>query len=267
VSTIGRYEALRSPLDMGEAPGRISPGTRISYVPAAVIVARADAVRAVGGFDDSMRWGEDVDLVWRLVEAGHRCRYEPSVVVQHHPRRTLSGWARQRYSYGRSAATLDRKHPGAVAPLRMSGWSAFVWGLILLRHPLVAIGVAGGTIAALRRKLGAIPSDESVRLAGLGHLYAGRQAANTITRAWWPAALLAGLSFKRVRLPLVAAALVPALLEWRSRRESIGVAAFVVLHIADDVTYGAGLWRGALEQRRFGALRPIFTNWPGRTGG
>ena len=94
------------------------------------------SLRAIGGFDEAMRTGEDVDLVWRLIEAGHRCRYEPAVTVHHRPRRHCRRGSANGSSYGRSAATLDRRHPGAVAPLRMSGWSAAVWALVLARRPL-----------------------------------------------------------------------------------------------------------------------------------
>ena len=106
VSTAGAtpldaYEMARSPLDLGDQPGRIAPGTRISYVPAAAILVRMDALREIGGFDESLRTGEDVDMVWRLVAAGHRCRYEPASTVHHRPRATLAEWVRQRVAYGR----------------------------------------------------------------------------------------------------------------------------------------------------------------------
>jgi mycofactocin glycosyltransferase len=266
-SAIGRYETTRSPLDLGDVPGRISPGTRISYVPAAVILARTDAIRSIGGFDESMRWGEDVDLVWRLVDTGHRCRYEPASMVWHRPRSTLGAWAHQRYAYGRSASRLDGKHPGAVTPLRISGWSALVWALVLLRHPFIGAAVAAGTIAALRRKLPDVPAMEAARLAGLGHVYAGRQVAGAITRAWWPAAAVLGVVWKRLRSPLFAAVVVPPLLEWRTGRGSIDIARYAGLRLADDVVYGSGLWRGVIELRRAGALRPTFTNWPRRATG
>jgi mycofactocin system glycosyltransferase len=264
-TTVDRYEAVRSPLDLGSQQGRIAAGSRISYVPAAALVVRADALRAVGGFDESLRSGEDVDVVWRLVEAGFRCRYEPASTVRHRPRATLSAWARQRLSYGRSAAALDRNHPGAVSPLRMSGWSAAVWALVLARRPFVAVLVAGGTIAALRRKLDDVPAAESVRLAGLGHLFAGRQVANAITRVWWPLALAATLFIPRSRLPLLAAATIPASLDWLEHRGPLDPARYVALRLADDMAYGAGVWRGSMEHRSLGALTPRFTNWPGRT--
>ena len=267
VTALAQYESMRSPLDLGPERGRIASGTRISYVPAATLVVRTDALRSIGGFDETLRTGEDVDMVWRMIAAGYRCRYEPASAVHHHPRSSAQEWARQRFSYGRSAASLDNKHPGAVAPLRMSGWSAAVWALVLARRPVVALMVALGTIVALRRKLDQLPRSESARLAGLGHLYAGRQVASAITRVWWPVALVAALFVRRIRLPLAAAATVPALLDWFERRGPLDPVRYVALRVADDIAYGAGAWAGALEQRSAGALAPKFTNWPGRAGG
>ncbi len=264
---IAAYEANRSPLDLGAGAGRIAIGSRVSYVPAAAVVARTDVLRDVGGFDEAMRTGEDVDLVWRLLEAGHRCRYEVASTVDHCPRTTLAAWARQRMAYGRSAAELDCRHPGAVAPLRISGWSAAVWGMLLARRPIAALIVAAGTTVALRRKLHDLPAKESVRLAGLGHLYAGRQVAVAITRTWWPIALVVALLSPRSRPILLAVATVPPLIDWRAGRGSGNPFSYVTLRLADDVAYGTGVWVGAIEHRRIGALAPNFTNWPGRGGG
>ena len=111
---VAGYERGNSPLDLGPEPGRIAPGTRLSYVPAAAIVVRTDALRAIGGFDRRLRLGEDVDAVWRLIEAGWRCRYEPAVVVHHRPRGSWRGLVAQRISYGSSAAPLAKRHRGAL---------------------------------------------------------------------------------------------------------------------------------------------------------
>ncbi|HEX2783240.1 MAG TPA: mycofactocin biosynthesis glycosyltransferase MftF [Ilumatobacteraceae bacterium] len=262
---IATYETARSPLDVGPDGGRIASGSRVGYVPAAALVVRAAVLRAIGGFDETMRSGEDVDMVWRLLEAGHRCRYEPSSIVHHRPRTSFSAWARQRVTYGRSAAVLDRKHPGAVAPLRVSGWSATVWTLVLARRPIAAVAVAAGTTVALRRKLHDLPAQESLRLAGLGHLYAGRQVAGAITRTWWPLALICAVLLRRSRLPLFAAATVPPLLDWFGGQRPLDPVRYVALRFADDIAYGTGVWIGVIEQRSVGALAPKFTNWPGRS--
>ncbi len=266
-STLGAYERSNGPLDLGDEAARIDAGTRVSYVPAAAIVCRVDAVRSIGGFDPTLRFGEDVDLVWRLRQAGWRCRYEPASSVSHEPRPTLREWARQRVGYGSSAAPLAVRHPGALAPLRMSGWSAGVWALVALRRPLLALGLAGWTCRALQRKLTDLPAQEAWRLAGLGHLFAGRQVASAITRTWWPLALVAGLLFPRLRPALVAAAVVPALLDARSPDVTVDPVRYTLLRIADDAAYGAGVWRGVVRQRSAAALRPSFTNWPPRRAG
>ena len=123
-SPVAWYERSNSPLDLGPEPARIRAGTRVSYVPAAAIVCRVDALREIGGFDESLRFGEDVDLVWRLDE-----RRMALPVRARGPRsdtaavRRGAAWARQRIAYGSSTASLARRHPGALAPIRMSGWS------------------------------------------------------------------------------------------------------------------------------------------------
>lgn len=272
-SVLARYERSRSPLDLGSQPARVRAGTRVSYVPTAAVVARADAVRAIGGFAEALRFGEDVDLVWRLEEAGWRVRYEPAVVVHHAPRPRVRSWAAQRFAYGRSAAPLAQRHPGALAPVRISGWSAAAWGAALLGPP-VAGPVAAGAITAtatglLARKLRDLPLAESARLAGLGTVLAGRQLASGLTRAWWPLTLAAAVGSRRMRRAALAAVVVPAALDWwRSYREpdrrlpALDPVRFCALRLADDLAYGAGLWAGAVGHRTLAPLAPDLTSWP-----
>jgi mycofactocin system glycosyltransferase len=259
-----RYESVRSPLDLGPTEGRVRAGTRISYVPAAALVARTDALLAAGGFDEDLRFGEDVDLVWRLDESGLRVRYEPAGVVDHEPRPTLRAWLAQRASYGRSAADLAERHPGAVPPLAVSGWSAAVWALAAAGAPLTALATAGGTALALSRKLQNLddPVGEALRLTGTGHLFAGRMLAGAITRAWWPVVLVLALVSRRARRVLAAAALLPALVDWVRQRPPLDPVRYVGLRVLDDAAYGTGLWLGALDRRTAAPLLPDLTSWP-----
>jgi mycofactocin system glycosyltransferase len=266
VSWLAGYEQRHSPLDLGTDPARVSPGTRVSYVPAATLLCRTAAIRELGGFDDALRLGEDVDLVWRLCAAGYRCRYEPTAVVEHEPRATVPEFLRQRFGYGRSAASLARRHPNALAPVRMSGWSALAWILLVARHPLLALGVAGGTTVALQRKLDDVPTAESARLAGLGHLAAGRQFANALTRVWWPLALVAAVVSRRARVAVAAAMVLPAIID-AVRERSVTPLRDAPFAAVDQMAYGAGVWAGVMIEREWGPLRPEFTNWPQRTGG
>lgn len=263
---IADYEQHRSPLDLGDEPARIAAGTRVSYVPAAALLCRSVTVHALDGFDASLRFGEDVDLEWRLADAGHRCRYEPEVVAQHEPRRDLAAMLRQRVGYGRSAASLARRHPGALAPARMSGWSLAAWLLLAARRPVLAIGLVVGTVAALQRKLTDVPATESRRLALLGTLGAGRQLCDALRRVWWPIALVIAICSRRARLPLLAAITAPAVAASATRR-SLRPLVELPLALADDAAYGAGVWLGVWAERDPGPLLPEIRNWPTRAGG
>ncbi|MBI5088937.1 MAG: mycofactocin biosynthesis glycosyltransferase MftF [Actinobacteria bacterium] len=258
------FERWHSPLDRGAEPGRIAAATRVSFVPAAVVVCRTAALRAIGGFDPALRVGEDVDLVWRLDESGYRCRYEPTISAQHRVRPALRSWLRQRVAYGSSSAPLARRHPGALAPLRMSGWSAGVWAAVGAGFPVTGGAIGIGTAVALARKLQAIPKSESFRLAVTGHAHAGRLVASTITRVWWPVAALLALVSRRARRALVAALVVPATIDWLTQRPALHPARYVALRALDDMAYGVGVWSGAIRERSAEVLLPSFESWPPR---
>ena len=224
-------------------------GTRVSYVPAAAIVCRTDAIRAIGGFDPSLRFGEDVDLVWRLAEAGWVCRYEPATVVHHARRPDLASWVRQRIEYGSSAAALSKRHPGALAPLRMSGWSVAAWALGAIGRPVSGALVGAGSAIALTRKLPEIPAPAALRLAGLGNLRAGDQIGAAVRRVWWPLLAVAAWRSKSARRVFIAAA----------------IGARHPLRLADDVAYSVGVWSGMTVERTVGPLVPEISSWPGRS--
>jgi mycofactocin system glycosyltransferase len=265
--TLAAFEQARSPLDLGDEPARVRAMTRVSYVPAATLLVRSAAVEAVGGFDPALRFGEDVDLVWKLDEAGWRCRYEPAAVVEHCVRPDVRRWWRQRREYGSSAAALARRHPGALAPVRTSRWSVGAWALVGLGHPVLGAGLAAGTTVAFARTLGDVPDRAVVaaRYAGLGNLHAGRILASALTRTWWPIALAAALVSRRARRVALVAVVVPAAVDWWRGRAVLGSLRhdplrYIALRLVDDVAYGTGVWQGCLAERDLSALRPDITS-------
>jgi mycofactocin system glycosyltransferase len=262
---VASYEMRHSPLDLGAEPARVSPGTRVSYLPAAAMVCRTDVVREVGGFDLSMRTGEDVDLVWRVVAAGHRVRYEPMSEVCHEPRPSLGAALRQRIGYGESAAPLSLQHPGALAPARMSVWSLGVWALLLVRRPLLAASVAVGTALALARKLRDVPAGDAARFTLNGHLAAGLQLARATRRVWWP--LVLPLWCIRPARPWLVAAWCAPTIASALRQRSARPITDLPLAIVDDMAYGLGVWKGVVRHRAAGPLLPELSGWPQRADG
>ena len=269
---VERYEAACSALDRGPRGGYVRPMTRIPFVPAAALVGRVAPLKAAGGFATDLRVGEDVDLVWRLHAAGARVRYEPSATVAHTHRSRLGDMLRRRAQYGTSAAVLTERHPGKVTPLAVSGWSLTAWllvGLGGLPGVVAGIGVATGTSALLPRKLDMLADPRPVawRLAMRGHLGAGRLIASAVWRAWLPLALLAAVGSRRARVAVAAAAVLPAMAEWRGasdRPTEIDPVRFIALRMAEDTAYCAGVWLGCVRRRSAAALVPDLRNWPGR---
>ncbi|MFM7756500.1 MAG: mycofactocin biosynthesis glycosyltransferase MftF [Actinomycetota bacterium] len=262
-SVLARYEMTDSPLDMGPHPARLHRGGRLSYVPSAVIMVRTAHFRRHGGFDARLRFGEDVDLVWRFDADGVRCRYEPDVVVHHRPRSTWPDMWRQRFHYGTSAAPLEERHPGALAPLRWSAWTAAPWIALLGGFPVVAGILAGVPAVRLRRSLGReLGRDTSgidrivIHTVAAGHLQAGRSVARAMSRVWWPLLALAGLVTRRAPRLWMAAVVLPGLWQWRERRSTLDPVTYVLARWSDDLAYGAGVWTGGARPRRLDVIRP-----------
>ncbi|MCW2550079.1 MAG: mycofactocin system glycosyltransferase [Mycobacterium sp.] len=268
--TLAGYDAARSPLDLGSRPARVSAGSRVSYVPAAALVLRRSALgdpdspSSAQAFDESLRYGEDVDLIWRLISAGWTVRYEPAAAVGHAHRPTLRAAVAQRFGYGLSAAPLARRHPGSLAPFVGSRWTLAAWALLASGHPRSAVVTLAAAATRLSRTLPVErPIPLATRLVGTGSLAAGRSLGEALTRPYAPIALPLLLSpgpFRKARRRVALAALVvPSALEYRRRKPEVGPLRWLALRAVDDLAYGAGVCVGCLRERSTAALRPRFT--------
>jgi mycofactocin glycosyltransferase len=256
-TALSRYEAVRSSLDRGNSGGLVRPLSRIPYVPTAALMLR----RAVAGdvlFDRQLRGGEDVDLVWRLVEAGWDVRYEPGATVHHDGPTHLDSWLVRRTFYGTTAGALALRHPQSLVPLRASAWSVAVWALVCARRPFLAVGVLTASIGMLAYRLKGVveePVTVATKIAGGGTLTSALPAVHGLIRAWSPALVL-GLFWRRTRRAAVLALVIPALKDWRSDRTQLDPLRYAAVHMADDIAYGWGIWLGCLRARTFVPLLP-----------
>jgi len=104
-----------------------------------------------------------------------------------------------------------------------------------------------------------LPVAEAVRLAGLGHVRGGLSLARAVARAWPPLAVVLAVTSRRSRPALLAAAVVPGLLDWGQRRPRLDPVRFAALHLVDDLAYATGVWAGCRRERSVRALRPDFS--------
>ena len=258
-SLLARFSDNHSSLDMGPEPSRVGPGCRVRYVPTAAIVIRTAALETLAsGFDPTLRVGEDVDLVWRLFDAGWSVRYQPSATVFHREPQTWAAlWAR-RFSYGTSAGPLARRHRGRLAPVELRPWPTTA-ALAMMDgryRSAAALTTASAALLALRLRGHAIPLATTARwsLSGVGWTVVGIGRAATILAA----PLLIGALSRKGRGRRCASLLlfVPPLVEWARRRPGIDPVRWLLASIADDATYGAGVWAGCVRSRSVGPLLP-----------
>ncbi|MGY1601401.1 mycofactocin biosynthesis glycosyltransferase MftF [Geodermatophilus sp. SYSU D00815] len=259
-SWLAPYETVAGALDMGPRPAPVRPLSAVSYVPSAALLARRAALG--DGFDEAMRVAEDVDLVWRLVAAGRRVRYEPAARVAHDHRTAPGAWLLRRAFYGTGAAPLAARHGALVSPLVVSPWSVAAWALLLAgrRGLLPAAGVVGAASVRLAVRL-ARPGEPApwAFAAGLvlrGTATAGTTLARAVTRHHWPLAAAAALASRRARRLVAAVAVADAVHGWWPHRREVGLLRFAAARRLEDLAYGAGLWAGAARARDARALLP-----------
>ncbi len=263
-SVLARYAAARGPLDLGRWEARVRPGTRVPYVPTAALLVRRAALPVGPAFDPALRWGEDVDLVWRLHDAGWSVRYDPRTVVLHAEPDRWGPWLGRRHRYGTSAAPLAQRHGGRLAPLVLPPWPTLAWLLLTGRRPVPALVCAAVPAVRLNLRLRrtGLPRLTCARVAafaawrGVLATGAGLGGAGAVVTA---PVLMALLLRRSTRAAAAAVLLVPPLLEWQVRRPALDPFRWTAVRLVDDLAYASGVWRGCLAGRTAAPLRPRTT--------
>jgi mycofactocin system glycosyltransferase len=257
-----RYDAAASSLTLGDAAGVVRPGAAVAWLPSACLVARTTAL--AGGFDETLRVGEDVDLVWRLVAAGHRVRYDPTIRAHHDARPTVNAWLGRKFLYGTGGAELARRHGDKLAPAVLTPTYAIAAAAVLLRNRWSVPIALAAAVHGWRGIRTALPAGEGAdlvagRLAARGLGWAVRQETGLLLRHWWPLAALGAVRSTSVRRALVSALVVDAAVTASERRRNntaISPVATFAGRRLDDLAYGSGLWWGAWRNRSPRVLLP-----------
>jgi len=110
---------------------------------------RRDVLLALGGFDPVYRAaGDDVDICWRLQDAGYTIGFSPAAVVWHFRRNTVKAYLNQQRGYGKAEALVYAKHPFRFNLFGQAKWLGRIYGdlsasLLLSRKPVIYSGVFG----------------------------------------------------------------------------------------------------------------------------
>jgi hypothetical protein len=160
---------------------------------------------------------------------------------------------------------LEDRHPRKVSPLILVAAPAVTIAGVLTRRPLLAAAgyAAGYADAALTLRRAGLPVTGIARPLAQGTLETFFGSSRWVSQFAAPAVAAAAVLPARstraraVRLVVLSGWLLAASTrEWRRARPPIALPAWNAAVLADDVAYGAGVWRGSLRSRHIRAVLP-----------
>ena len=110
---------------------------------------RRDVLLGLGGFDPIFHAaGDDVDICWRLQDAGYPIGYSAAAMVWHFRRNTVNAYIGQQKGYGKAEALLYGKHPGRFNQFGQARWNGRIYGdlsasMLLWTKPAIYSGTFG----------------------------------------------------------------------------------------------------------------------------
>jgi cellulose synthase/poly-beta-1,6-N-acetylglucosamine synthase-like glycosyltransferase len=153
----GYYETPRDASPWARAMGldlesryqrMLASGREVDHVCTGNSAYRMSALAEVGFFDESLGYGYDNDISYRLVDAGYRLLICPEARSVHHWRDGWRAYARQQYGFGYGRLDLVAKHRHRMTGDDVSRLS------MMLHAPLFAIAMLALAAAALLALVG-----------------------------------------------------------------------------------------------------------------
>jgi GT2 family glycosyltransferase len=233
--------------------------TEAEHIPGCNFAIRKDVFEELGGFDPQFRAaGDDVDLCWRLQQAGHRIGFHSGAMVWHLRRSSLPAYWRQQLGYGRAEALLERKWPDRYNAAGHVSWGGHVYGntfarLLGFRRGRIYAGVWGS--APFQSLYQANPSilDSLARLPEWYLVIGALACLAALAPLWSPLIFAAPLVALALLVPVADAAYsgVRTSFGRRSRRELWRLRGLTtVLHLIQPLArlvgrldYGLAPWR------------------------
>lgn len=121
------------------------PQPFIDHVCTGNTVYRASALHSVELLDESLGYGYDNDLSYRLVSAGYRLVFRPNARSVHLWREGIVGYLRQQFGYGYGRLDVVRKHPGRFSGDAVSNVAMIAHAPVMF-VALTCMGVGGAAL-------------------------------------------------------------------------------------------------------------------------
>lgn len=266
---LDRYEAVASSLNMGKRLIIEGASASTFYVPTANLIVDRDAFRELGGFNETMSVGEDVDFCWRLREAGHVLLYAPGGDVAHKHRNHLGKMLLRRLDYGTSEAPLYRAHRGKVKTFVISPFGGLSFLAVMLSvllvnpYPLLALPLSFMLdMWRMSRAAAGFPGSPGLRRtlapALRGHLSFIYFAGFHLVRYYLVVILALGFAWPPFWWFAGTLLVIASVVDYVVKKPRLLYPFFLFFYLAEHVFYQVGVFLGCVKRWYFGSYRVSF---------
>jgi GT2 family glycosyltransferase len=107
---------MTSPLARG---GKLNPSTQhsmmeeekfVEHIPTCNLCLKREIFNDVGLFDEDFVKGQDLELNFRIIKAGHKLLYSPKIKVIHYRKQHIRDFSKQIYKWAKAKVAIIRKH-------------------------------------------------------------------------------------------------------------------------------------------------------------
>ena len=165
------------------------------HIPGCNMAFRREALQAINGFDALYRTaGDDVDVCWRLQQAGRWITFAPGAFVWHHRRQGPRSFLRQQAGYGEAEALLRFHHPERFNHRGDGKWRGSLYGASLQGLRLARDIIYRGTFGtALFQSVYRPGTAHWAMLPSTLEWHFAAALVSLAALVWWPALAIAGL--------------------------------------------------------------------------
>jgi mycofactocin system glycosyltransferase len=266
-SALDRYEKVKSSLHMGFRLRRSTGNEPFFYVPSCNLLVRRGPFLKLGGFREDLHVGEDVDLSWRLRDAGYQIEYRPFGVVYHRHRNQLRTFCARRFDYGTSEPMLQQLHPERIKQIPFPLGGAAFWGIVALAlfsafMPLVGLAglilLADCQLRSRRLKRKEIPFRKGTLIFAVlrsyfAFLYQFSAFVSRYYLLWCPVVFVVSPVAGAIVLGMH---LLTGSIEFCIKRADLNLPVFLWYHTLEQLSYQAGVWWGCLRGLCFKPVNP-----------
>ncbi len=248
-------------LDMGRSNFTVDdfdPGQPKSsrYFPSAVLLVKRQAVMELGGFDEGLRYAEDVDLLWRIAQAKGLSVYDPRAWAYHLIEPKPTKQMVKSFQYGRSNSPLAKRHAERMSAFSTSDQTAMAVGMMPFLSPsglVAALLFPAIRFAAHSHHGFSSRLTRKASLAILAQTAAGVE--DLYSRTYLAPIIVLSLFHKGMRRTLLWLLVIRALRLATSQGTGSILLFDLMASLANDIAYSLGAWEKAISDQKFTWLR------------